>query len=41
MGLGPLALPLFYQYKCTYGLVEPLQGNGFMQTLALLGGICN
>ena len=41
MGLGPLAQPLFYQYKCTYGLLEPLQGNGSMQNLAMLGGICN
>ena len=23
MGLGPLAQPLFYQYKCTFGRAEP------------------
>jgi hypothetical protein len=41
MGLGPLAQPLFYQYKCTYEPAELLQGNGSMQNLAMLGGICN
>jgi hypothetical protein len=41
MGLGPLVQPLFYQYKCTYEPAEPLQGNGSMQNLAMLGGICN
>ena len=41
MGLGPLAQPLFYQYKCTYEPAEPPQGNGSMQNLAMLLGICN
>ena len=36
MGLGPLAQPLFYQYKCTYGRAEQLQGIGSMQKLAML-----
>ena len=41
MGSGPLVQPLFYQYKCTYGWPEWLQGNGSMQNLAMLGGIYN
>ena len=37
MGSGPLAQPLFYQYKCTSGTAEPLQlleseGFGLMLT---------
>ena len=28
MGSGPLALPLFYQYKCTLGAPEALQPQG-------------
>ena len=32
MGLGPLVQPLFYQYKCTLGGEEALQGNGSMQS---------
>ena len=41
MSLGPLALPLFYQYKYTHEPAEPLQSNGSIQNLAMLGGICN
>ncbi len=28
MGSGPLAQPLFYQYRCTLGTAEPLQTLG-------------
>ena len=28
MDLGPLALPLFYQYRCTYGQADRLCRNG-------------
>ena len=28
MGFGPLAQPLFYQYRCTYGQADRLCRNG-------------
>ena len=37
MGLGPLAQPLLYQYKCTFGRAERLQGNGSAQNLGKYG----
>ncbi len=38
MGLGPLAQPLFYQYKCTLKPADGLQGNGSAQSKAMHGG---
>jgi hypothetical protein len=35
MGSGPLAQPLFYQYKRTLKQAEPLHGNGSMQSGAV------
>jgi hypothetical protein len=35
MGSGPLAQPLFYQYKCTVAPAEPLQGNGSKRSKAI------
>ena len=35
MGSGPLAQPLFYQYKCTLKKSEPLHCNGSKQSRAM------
>ena len=35
MGSGPLAQPLFYQYKCTLKKSEPLRCNGSKQSRAM------
>ena len=35
MGSGPLALPLFYQYRCTYGQADRLCCNGSGQISAI------
>ena len=38
MGSGPLARPLFYQYKCTLGEPEPLLDNGSDQSKSIRSG---
>ena len=35
MGSGPLAQPLFYQYRCTYERSNRLCCNGFGQITAI------
>jgi hypothetical protein len=35
MGSGPLAQPLFYQYKRTLKKAEPLRSNGSKQSGAM------